>query len=395
MQYGHLADGSCNRLFLFFCILTRSSLFNQVQRYTKIWLDKKIVLLQKTEKDMIKIGDRVKFLNDVGGGIVTGFMGKNMVYVENEDGFEVPYPVSKLINVDDPSLNRGEPVTEKPEVIPSVLQKEEEPSGGIVLKGKDSPDFYFCIVPFDSKNPVGGNINLYLVNDSNYIVLYQYAHYMIDQYKTIKYGEVKPNSRIELEVLGQDELAELPDYYFQLICFREEGKEAAPAVSRKFRVNPVKFYKERSFQPNSFFQKNALIFQITNSVLSAEIDKLTNDDLKKVLKAKEKEQPEQKIIKSAQPEIIEVDLHIQELIDNAGGLSNKEMLDLQIEKVENEMRAAIQSKAKRIVFIHGVGQGVLKQEVAKLLRSKFPKYSFQDASFQEYGYGATMVILRK
>jgi dsDNA-specific endonuclease/ATPase MutS2 len=42
-----------------------------------------------------------------------------------------------------------------------------------------------------------------------------------------------------------------------------------------------------------------------------------------------------------------------------------------------------------------VGQGVLKQEIAKLLKSKFPKYIFQDASFKEYGYGATMVILRR
>jgi dsDNA-specific endonuclease/ATPase MutS2 len=66
-----------------------------------------------------------------------------------------------------------------------------------------------------------------------------------------------------------------------------------------------------------------------------------------------------------------------------------------LEKVESEMRAAIQSQTKRIVFIHGVGQGVLKQEVARLLKSKFPKYIFQDASFKEYGYGATMVMLRR
>lgn len=59
------------------------------------------------------------------------------------------------------------------------------------------------------------------------------------------------------------------------------------------------------------------------------------------------------------------------------------------------MRAAIQSGVKRIVFIHGVGQGVLKQEVTKLLKTKFSKYYFQDASFKEYGYGATMVILRR
>jgi dsDNA-specific endonuclease/ATPase MutS2 len=59
------------------------------------------------------------------------------------------------------------------------------------------------------------------------------------------------------------------------------------------------------------------------------------------------------------------------------------------------MNTAIKNHVKRIVFIHGVGQGVLKQEVANLLKGKFKKYYFQDASFKEYGYGATMVILRK
>ena len=59
------------------------------------------------------------------------------------------------------------------------------------------------------------------------------------------------------------------------------------------------------------------------------------------------------------------------------------------------MNAAIRDHVKRIVFIHGVGQGVLKQEVAKLLQAKFKKYYFQDASFKEYGYGATMVILHR
>ena len=56
---------------------------------------------------MIKVGDKVKFLNDVGGGVVTSFINKNMVNVENEDGFEIPYPISQLFNVSAPELNIG------------------------------------------------------------------------------------------------------------------------------------------------------------------------------------------------------------------------------------------------------------------------------------------------
>ena len=56
---------------------------------------------------MIKVGDKVKFLNDVGGGVVTSFINKNMVNVENEDGFEIPYPITQLFNVGAPELNIG------------------------------------------------------------------------------------------------------------------------------------------------------------------------------------------------------------------------------------------------------------------------------------------------
>lgn len=344
---------------------------------------------------MIKIGDRVKFLNDVGGGIVTGFLGKNTVKVENEDGFEVPYPVSKLINVDDPDLNKGEVPKEKAavEIVREPVQPEK--SRGKVLRGKDSPDFYFCFVPADSKNPVAGDIGLFFVNDSNFFVLFRYAHISNGKYHTVLFGEIEPNSKEELEIIDQSDLAELPEYSFQLIFFRDDEKEIQPAIVKKFKVNPVKFYKEKSFQPNTFFKKNALVYQISENILDTEIDKLTDDDFRKVVKAKEKKEPEVKLPKVVHPDIVEVDLHIHELIDNTSGLGNKEILDIQMEKVEREMRLAIESRAKRIVFIHGVGQGVLKQEVARLLKTKFSKYSFQDASFKEYGYGATMVMLRR
>ncbi len=342
---------------------------------------------------MIKVGDRVKFLNDVGGGVVTGFIGKSMVYVENEDGFEIPCPVLNLINVDDPDLKAGGQNEERrTEIVPAV--QEKEPTGQI-LEGKDAADFYFCFVPDDAKNPLAGNIDLFLVNDSNFTLLFHYAHFINGRYKSVLYGSVPSNSEKELESIGLNDLSSLPEYCFQLICFREDENEWHPAVSKKFKINPVKFYKEKSYQSNPFFEENALLFQITGDLLHAEIDKLTEDDFRRVVKAKEPEKIVVNSPKPVDPDIIEVDLHIHELVDNTSGLSNKELLDIQLEKVEREMRLALQSRSKQIVFIHGVGQGVLKQEIAKLLGKRFPKYNFHDASFKEYGYGATMVVLRR
>ena len=37
----------------------------------------------------MKVGDKVRFLSEVGGGVITGFSGKDLVLVEDEDGFEI------------------------------------------------------------------------------------------------------------------------------------------------------------------------------------------------------------------------------------------------------------------------------------------------------------------
>lgn len=347
-------------------------------------------------RTMIKVGDKVKFLNDVGGGIVTSFISKNMVNVENEDGFEIPHLITQLLNVSAPELNMGgvksesEPV--QTETIPEPIF--ETPSGEII-NGKNSPDFYFCFVPVDSRNPLADEIELYLVNDSNYTVMFHYSHVKNDGVETVKFGNVQSNSNISLESFVQNDLSELPEFGFQLLYFRDEDKELKEPITKRFKVNPVKFYKETSFQSNQYFKRNAFILQITKNILTTELDKLTQDDFKKVIREKEAKPIIKKLPQKRISDIVEIDLHINELLDSSTGLSNREILGIQMDKVKSEMLTAIQSGVKRIVFIHGVGQGILKQEVGNLLRSKFKKYSYQDASFKEYGYGATMVTLRK
>jgi dsDNA-specific endonuclease/ATPase MutS2 len=66
-----------------------------------------------------------------------------------------------------------------------------------------------------------------------------------------------------------------------------------------------------------------------------------------------------------------------------------------METFRKEMDKAISTGVKKIVFIHGVGDGVLKNELRRELSRKYAKYPFQDASFREYGFGATMAVLRR
>jgi len=89
--------------------------------------------------------------------------------------------------------------------------------------------------------------------------------------------------------------------------------------------------------------------------------------------------------------IKEIDLHIHELIDSEIGMSNFEKLSLQLKVARKELETAISKKHPKIIFIHGRGAGVLKSE----LKSLFDKYNvdFHDASYTEYGQGATEVII--
>lgn len=56
----------------------------------------------------MKIGDKVRFLSEVGGGIVTGFKGKDFVLVEDADGFDIPMPIREcvVIEADDYNIKR-------------------------------------------------------------------------------------------------------------------------------------------------------------------------------------------------------------------------------------------------------------------------------------------------
>lgn len=93
-------------------------------------------------------------------------------------------------------------------------------------------------------------------------------------------------------------------------------------------------------------------------------------------------------------EMIEVDLHIHELVETDMGLDPHDKRDIQMKHFERMMRYAEDHHISRIVFIHGVGQGVLRAEIRKSLDAYYPNATFHDADYSEYGYGATEVRIK-
>jgi hypothetical protein len=345
---------------------------------------------------MIKAGDKVRFLNAVGGGVVKSVISKTMVNVEDYDGFEIPTLISELVVVDDSLSMNAEKrfarirANEKKEEQPEV--KEAPKAEPKFIAGKNAPEFYMAFVPQNEVNPVDGEMKVYLVNNSNNFLLYNYSHLKNKLYRSVESGKMNPNSKRYLESFTRMDLNELPEFQFQLLFFLEESPKLESPAVKSIRVNPVKFYKQNSYEKTRYFTQNAMVISLLAPDMESEVEKLTNNELTKIVQ--DKDEPKAIVQRTVSPELTEIDLHIHELLEDTRGMTNHEMLEVQLGRFRNELETAIANGTRRIVFIHGIGNGTLKQELRKELSTKYKKYDFQDASFKEYGYGATMVILK-
>jgi|TARA_B110000971_G_scaffold124790_1_gene127735 hypothetical protein len=121
----------------------------------------------------------------------------------------------------------------------------------------------------------------------------------------------------------------------------------------------------------------------------------SNTSLDSVLSDKEskkRQNPSKVSSKDRNQPTMEVDLHINQLVKNPRGMQNHEMLNLQLETAKRRLEFAIQKRIQRIVFIHGVGEGVLKIELEYLFK-RYEGLKFYDANYQKYGQGATEVYI--
>lgn len=99
------------------------------------------------------------------------------------------------------------------------------------------------------------------------------------------------------------------------------------------------------------------------------------------IKAKERNAPK-----------MEVDLHIGQLVKSSKGLNNYDMLEVQLSTAKRQLEFAIKKRIQKVVFIHGVGEGVLREELYTLFR-RYENLKFYDADYKKYGAGATEVYI--
>ncbi len=390
-----------------------------------------------------RIGDTVRFLNQEGGGKVAKIEGRT-VYVEDGDGFQIPVLDNDIVVIDESEVrlqddaysrsarNAQKAQSQKPKasanlpegsswrerikadeeeedddeedeiIIPTPRpgqqpKQEEKPKQEQYKFDADAtndaePHFYVALTRTDGGNT--GTLDLHVVNDSNYFA--SYAIMRTDgkgQSTLIAAATIEPNTKEKIDTLNPMQV-DGQTWNVQLLMYKKiRSFTPQPVYNTEIKPRGVKMLRDGSFTDNDFFDCKALLMPVIKDEFAMKLEQLSEKELRKGAGEGRQPEPAKKSKPSRSTDLIEVDLHIDALLPDTRGLDNKDMLEVQMKHVRTTMEENIRTQGLRIVFIHGVGAGVLKGEIRRLLDRKYPKCQYQDASFREYGFGATMVTI--
>ncbi len=351
------------------------------------------------------VGDKVKFLNNVGGGKITSVVDKKTVNILTDDGWEIPVLVNDLIK-DSGGFGGYKSTLEEEAASGSNVQSsefeeeynEEEEEEETYEKDTDEIGLYFAFVPQVENLLITSDLDVFLINDSNYNIFYHIVATDSQHFESFA-GKLEANTKIQVKTYQRQQLNTIHSFLFQFLFFKKGKHDIKKPLEKSVKINNTRFFKEKHYKENDFFDERAQVYTIySEDFMAEEIERLTKSDVAKIIQNKEVEnkrinQPKQ-YKKNDNPanQVEEVDLHIHELVDDHSKLSNKEILDIQMTHFSASLKSAIKHRIKAIVFIHGVGNGTLKLELRRKLEKEYSHLLYQDASFREYGYGATMVM---
>lgn len=336
-----------------------------------------------------QVGDIVRYLNDVGGGVIQRIINATTVEISDDSGFVLPIQENQLVLVERPER--------KQKVVQNVIMEEEMATEELEeIEGNDSPHLY---VAFLRNTKHSSAFDAYLINDSNYNILYVFSKIKDEEHQKLAAGQIDANSKIYVCSIETDALASYSLLHFSGVFYKNKSFAFQKNIDVDIHLHTVKFYKPGVFVVNDFFDEDAYVIDFYNAE-NTEKEKLrlknvSGEEISAAMQEKnDLPVPEKREQKSTE-KVREVDLHILELVEDDSALSPQEKLDLQLKTFEKELAQAIQDGCEKIVFIHGVGQGVLKAKIRGRLDRDYPQYFYQDASFQKYKFGATLVYLKK
>jgi hypothetical protein len=354
-----------------------------------------------------KIGDKVKFLNEKGGGIVSKIIGPNLVNVTIEEGFELPVLTNELIRIEEEApldspkhMFREDYKADVPEQpIPDSsgeahnLRLLQRPGRGRVEEG-----VFLAFVPEDQKWLITGMLDVYLVNHTRYDLLYSIFRQREDQsFEGFDYGSVEPESMVLLDSMEREKLPQWEKGWVQVLFHTDVDSVVLNPGNAAFKIKTRRFYSENSYHDSAILQGKSILISLLPlsaqmSILSGPVPEKDNSEPEKIQAAKEIT-PEHLIDKhKTSPHEAVVDLHIEELVSEPERLESSAILRTQVNYFTQCLESAMVNNLNKVTFIHGVGTGVLKTAIKEILKD-YPNLETRDASRLQFGYGALEVLM--
>jgi hypothetical protein len=373
------------------------------------------------------IGDKVKFLDTKGGGIVSKIISTTMVNVMIEDGFEIPTMTSELIKVDQqgkvasmfdeefavgssqfavrssqfavPSQASPETRNQKPETRNAEPEMPDRQTalGNYSFRAKNTPGLYLAFVPHDQKWMVTGLVEIYLVNYTTMDVLY--AFFLEGEKKLFgkDYDVLFAGNKILIDTIDRDELLKWTKGIVQAIFFHEDPEKIYMPLSSEFDLSPSRFNDEHNYKASQFMEESLLLVSLAqtaalSTVVSMEESKMDEEAL---IRQKAMEIRPASLIEKHQiaPREAVVDLHIGEIMEDFKDIPPHEILKIQMEYFTKCIESAAERNFRKVTFIHGVGNGTLKSAIMR----KVQEYEHAEshlASLAKFGVGAIDVMIK-
>jgi len=336
------------------------------------------------------IGDKVRFLNEKGEGTVSKIINKTTAGVTIEDGFEIPYSISELVLIYD-GVKTEQPLNNNPTSgLPIEIKLNK------IIKKQEQAGIYIAFSPEKADDISHSDINVWLINNTGYQLMFTYSLFQNGNFKTLETGAIRVYESLLIETINRKELSDFSTFKIEALFFDEKEHEHQPPVSEMVKLKPIKLYKENAFTNNDFISEKALIMNvyclgdlIEENSFPKKIDlskilfqKKTQTDFPKKSKPHTRNDPASEM---------EINLHIEELLDNYKGMSNAEIILVQLKHFQRSLDTAINEHYRKLIIIHGVGNGRLKHEVRNIL-SSYKNLQFYDGSYSKYGFGATEIF---
>jgi hypothetical protein len=332
------------------------------------------------------VGDKILMKRTGEEGTVTDFIGKDMLEVEVNG---ISFPVY-LDEVEHPYLKwftdknyQQQTKKSQPEQLPveSIKQRAQKLPQGVHLS-------FIPVFKSDEFEDIVQQVKIYLVNEMPVPVLFRYDVRIPHESHFRHEGNLHAFGNLFLHSLEYELMSAQPRFHWELSdASHPEFKTEADIL----KIKPSKLFEHI----NELLLKNEPSFNY----------KLVDDFVEKP-----KQKKKETFTPTLQPQVIalgtkkislqdlpkyELDLHIEQLTDKHSTMSNSEMLTLQIRTLEKYLHLAIVHRIERMIVIHGLGKGALKDAVHQTLQEMPEVKHFRNEWMGKYGYGATEIIFKR